>query len=80
LRKDRQPAWAHADGIAPAGWNDFGNPNAGASYVGTFTRPQSCEKRCSFGLHFASAFSRDDQNVAGTLAKGGITVLGADAA
>jgi len=32
-----------------------------------------------FGLHYATAWSQDDQNLAGTLARGHVNVLGADA-
>jgi len=66
-------------GIPSAGWNNYGNPNAGASFVGHFHGGLSLAHTFQFGLHYAAAFTRDDQNVAGTLAKGSIRVLGADA-
>lgn len=66
-------------GIPPAGWNDFGNPNAGASYVGHFHGGLSLANTFQLGLHYANAFTRDDQNVGGTLQKGGISVVGGDA-
>jgi len=66
-------------GIPSAGWNNYGNPNAGASFVGHFHGGLSLAGTLQLGLHYAAAFTRDDQNVAGTLAKGGISVLGAEA-
>ncbi|HEY2406019.1 MAG TPA: hypothetical protein VGI10_08450, partial [Polyangiaceae bacterium] len=66
-------------GIPSAGWNDFGNPNAGSSYVGHFHAGLALARTLQLGLHYANAFSRDDQNLGGTLQKGGISVVGADA-
>lgn len=66
-------------GVASAGWNDFGNPDAGASYVGHFHAGLGLAGLVQFGLHYATAWSQDDQNLAGTLARGHINVLGADA-
>jgi hypothetical protein len=66
-------------GIPAAGWNDFGNPNAGSGYVAHFHGTLSLGHTLQLGLHYATAFTRDDQNVDGVLAKGGISVLGAEA-
>ncbi len=66
-------------GMPSAGWNDFGDPNVGASYVGHLHAGLSLAKLLQFGVHYASAWSQDDQNVAGTLQRGHINVLGADA-
>jgi hypothetical protein len=66
-------------GMPSSGWNDFGSPNTGASYVGHLHGGLSLAGLAQFGLHYASAWTQDDQNVAGTINKGHINVLGADA-
>jgi hypothetical protein len=66
-------------GVPSAGWNDYGDPNVGASYVGHFHAGLSLAKRFQLGLHYVNAWSQDDQNLAGTLERGHISVLGADA-
>lgn len=66
-------------GMPSEGWNDFADPNAGASYVGHVHGGLSLAGRLQFGLHYISAWSQDDQNLAGTLARGHINVLGTDA-
>jgi hypothetical protein len=67
------------NGVPSSGWNDFGNPDAGASYVGHFHAGLSLAERVQLGLHYATAWSQDDQNASGRLAKGHINVLGVDA-
>jgi hypothetical protein len=66
-------------GLVSEGWNDFGDPNTGSSYVGHVHGGLKLGDLFQVGLHYASAWSQDDQNLAGTLAKGHITVLGAEA-
>jgi hypothetical protein len=66
-------------GFPSAGWNDFADPNVGSSYVAHVHGGVSIAGRFQLGLHHIIAFSRDDQNVAGVLAKGHIEVFGADA-
>jgi len=65
-------------GFPSAGWNDFADPNVGSSYVGHLHGGVNLAGRLQFGLHYVGAWSRDDMNVAGVLAKGSIDVLGAD--
>jgi hypothetical protein len=66
-------------GMVSAGWNDFGDPNVGSSYVSHVHGGLSLAGLFQLGLHYATAWSQDDQNPAGNLASGRITVLGADA-
>lgn len=66
-------------GFPSQGWNDFADPNVGSSYVAHLHGGVSLAQHVQLGLHFARAFSRDDQNVSGLLQKGHIQVLGADA-
>ncbi|MGC4087747.1 MAG: hypothetical protein QM756_07590 [Polyangiaceae bacterium] len=66
-------------GLASSGWNDFGDPNMGASYVGHFHGGLSVANRFQLGLHYATAWTQDDQNPAGTISRGHVNVLGADA-
>ena len=66
-------------GFPSEGWNDFADPNVGSTYVAHVHAGASMAGHLQGGLHLISAFSRDDQNVAGVLAKGHINVYGADA-
>ncbi len=66
-------------GMASSGWNDFSDPNAGASFVTHVHGGLSLGGLVQFGLHYATAWSQDDQNLETTLADGSITVMGADA-
>jgi hypothetical protein len=66
-------------GMVSAGWNDFGDPNVGSSYVSHVHGGIGFGGLFQLGLHYATAWSQDDQNPATTLAEGRITVAGADA-
>ena len=66
-------------GFPSQGWNDFADPNVGASYVAHIHAGASVAGRLQLSAHLLYAFSQDDQNVAGTLAKGHITIVGGDA-
>jgi hypothetical protein len=66
-------------GMVSAGWNDFADPDAGASFVSHLHTGLSWADLVQVGLHYATAWSQDDQNPAGNLVDGRITVLGADA-
>jgi hypothetical protein len=66
-------------GMVSSGWNDFGDPNVGSSYVAHFHAGLNLNGLLQIGGHLVDAWSQDDQNVAGTLSKGHISVMGADA-
>lgn len=66
-------------GLGSQGWNDFGDSDVGASFVGHFHAGLSLAKRFQLGLHYATAWSQDDQNQASVIERGHINVLGADA-
>lgn len=66
-------------GFPSQGWNDFADPNVGSSYVAHIHGGVSLANRFQLSAHFIKAWSQDDQNVAGTLAKGHINVYGGDA-
>jgi hypothetical protein len=66
-------------GMVSTGWNDFSDPNTGASFVSHVHGGLSLAGLVQFGLHYATAWSQDDQNLDSTLADGRITVMGADA-
>jgi hypothetical protein len=66
-------------GAPSAGWNDFSDPNVGSSYVGHFHAGLDVAGRFQLGLHYATAWSQDDQNAEAVLKRGHINVLGADA-
>jgi len=66
-------------GFVSSGWNDFGDPNVGSSYVAHFHAGLGLGDLLQFGAHYVTAWSQDDQNLDSTLANGRISVLGADA-
>lgn len=66
-------------GLVSSGWNGFADPNTGASYVAHLHGGFDYASLLQAGLHYVHAFSQDDQNLAGTLSKGRISILGADA-
>ncbi|MDP9002702.1 MAG: hypothetical protein M3O46_21645 [Myxococcota bacterium] len=66
-------------GIVPAGWNDFANPNVGATFVNHMHAGVSYAKLVQIGLHYLTAWTQDDQRPSGVIPDGRITVVGADA-
>jgi hypothetical protein len=66
-------------GLVSSGWNDFADPNTGASFVSHLHGGISHAGLVQFGLHYVTAFSQDDQNLDQTLPDGRITILGAEA-
>lgn len=66
-------------GLVSSGWNDFSDPDTGASFVSHLHWGLSWAKLLHFGLHYLTAWSQDDQNLEGTVESGRLTVLGADA-
>lgn len=61
------------------GWNDFTDPNTGASFVSHLHGGLGFSGLLQVGLHYITAWSQDDQSLDSTLPDGRITVLGADA-
>ncbi len=66
--------------LTPAGWNDYANPNTGASFVNHIHVGLSQGNWGQLGLHYATAFSQDDQTLGqdGKIPDGRISVFGAD--
>jgi hypothetical protein len=64
-------------GVEPAGWNSFADPNVGTSFAHHAHLGLALQRRGQLGLHYVSAFTRDDRT-APSQADGNITVLGAD--
>jgi hypothetical protein len=65
--------------LTPAGWNDYADPNTGASFVNHIHVGLSQANLAQLGLHYATAFSQDDQVPSGKVPDGRISVFGADA-
>lgn len=66
------------DGLVPAGWNDFADPNVGASFVNHLHGGLAYSDFAHLGLHYLAAWSQDDTVQQGTIPDGHISVLGAD--
>ncbi|HVJ19322.1 MAG TPA: hypothetical protein VM686_28075 [Polyangiaceae bacterium] len=64
-------------GVVPDGWNNFGDWNAGASWVNHLHAGLGYKGMATLGLHYMTAWSQDDR-VSSSLADGRIDVLGAD--
>ena len=65
-------------GMVPAGWNDFADSNVGATFVNHAHLGLAYGGFGHLGLHYLSAFTRDDQVKGGLVPNGSITVLGTD--
>lgn len=66
-------------GMVSSGWNDFGDPNVGSSYVSHLHAGLDYSGLLQFGAHYVTAWSQDDQGPTGALNQGRISVIGADA-
>lgn len=66
-------------GLIPAGWNDFADPNVGASFVNQIHAGISHANLVQLGLHYLTAWTQDDQGPSGQVPDGRISVYGADA-
>jgi hypothetical protein len=64
--------------LTPDLWNGFADPNAGSSFVSHVHAGVNFKKTVSLGVHYASAFSRDDRATGTLLPDGSINILGAD--
>src|SRR5579863_1346977 len=65
-------------GLVPAGWNDFADPNVGATFVNQLHLGLAYRPLLRLGLHYLTAFTQDDLTPAGNIPNGRITVMGAD--
>jgi hypothetical protein len=65
-------------GMSSEGWNDFGDPRVGSSYVLHFHGGIAWKGLLQLGLHYVTAWSQDDQGSTSTLTEGRISVFGAD--
>jgi hypothetical protein len=63
--------------LVPEGWNGFGDPNVGASWVNHIHAGVGYKGLATLGLHYMTAWTQDDR-VAPNLADGRIDILGAD--
>ncbi|HEY4015843.1 MAG TPA: hypothetical protein VGM06_21030 [Polyangiaceae bacterium] len=66
-------------GLVPAGWNDFSNPNVGATFVAHLHAGVAYCKVAELGLHYLTAWTQDDLTPGGLVPDGRISVYGADA-
>jgi hypothetical protein len=65
-------------GLLPAGWNDFADPNVGATLVNHAHLGLAYGGLGRLGLHYLTAWTQDDLTQGGTVPDGRITVIGAD--
>ncbi len=65
-------------GLVPAGWNDFANINAGATFINQLHAGVAYHRAFRFGLHYVTAWTQDDLTPMGNVPDGRITVLGGD--
>ena len=66
-------------GFTPAGWNDFADPNVGATFVNQVHVGVAYRPLVRLGLHYLTAWTQDDLTPGGNIPDGRITVMGADA-
>ena len=66
------------NGLLPAGWNDFGDPNVGTGFVNHLHAGLGYMGVGTLGLHYMNAFTQDDRASQGTTPDGAIRILGAD--
>jgi hypothetical protein len=64
--------------VLPAGWNGFGNPNAGSGFVGHLHAGFSYLGTLTVGLHYLYAWTQDDRAEQGTTPDGKLSVAAAD--
>lgn len=66
-------------GLIPAGWNNFANVNAGATYVNHVHAGLAYGPNFRLALHYLTAWTQDDQVPSGLIPDGRIMVMGAEA-
>lgn len=64
--------------LTPAGWNDFADPDVGASFLNHVHAGINYRGLATLGLHYMRAFSQDDGAAGPLQADGGISVFGSD--
>jgi hypothetical protein len=64
--------------VLPAGWNGFGNPNAGSGFIGHVHGAVSYMGTLTLGLHYLYAWTQDDRAAQGTTPDAKLSVAGAD--
>lgn len=62
----------------PAGWNNFGDPNAGSGFVNHLHAGFAYLSTATLGLHYLSAWTQDDRASQGTRPDGRLGVLAGD--
>jgi hypothetical protein len=65
-------------GLVPAGWNDFADPNVGATFIDQLHVGVAYHRLVRVGLHYVTAWTQDDLTPGGNVPDGRITVMGAD--
>jgi hypothetical protein len=67
-------------GLVPAGWNDFADPNVGATFVNHVHLGLAYRRLARLGFHYLTAWTQDDLAGGGTglVPDGRITVMGGD--
>jgi hypothetical protein len=65
-------------GLVPDGWNDFGDPNVGTSFVNHLHLGAGFMGAATVGLHYMNAWSQDDRATGPLVPDGRIRILGAD--
>ncbi len=64
--------------LVPDLWNGFANPNAGSSIVNHIHAGAHIAETATIGLHYGSAFSRDERATGALTPDGTIGLMGAD--
>ena len=65
-------------GLVPDGWNDFGDPNVGTSYVNHLHLGAGFFGKATVGLHYMNAWSQDDRATGPLSPDGRIRILAGD--
>jgi hypothetical protein len=66
------------NGLLPAGWNGFADPNVGTGFVNHVHAGLGYLGVATLGLHYATAWTQDDRASQSTVPDGSIGILGAD--
>jgi hypothetical protein len=64
--------------VLPAGWNGFGDPNAGSGFVNHLHAGFGYLGTLAIGLHYLNAWTQDDRASQSSVPDGNLRVLGAD--
>jgi hypothetical protein len=66
------------NGLLPAGWNDFGDPNVGTGFVNHVHAGVGYLGKATLGLHYMSAWTQDDRAAQSVQPDGTIRILASD--